>query len=190
MQELSGILPPNNGGTDDLASFQACLEDIKETMSEIDAYLSAVLGEIVSSKQPIEEGNIFRAVRSIMKEQHRALGVLPAERESASFRQEEAHKLQPIDDYKLTEADKLQIRSEGIQLGCLIVQKTKGEIQRQVTRWLQTANAWEAWRQLNLQCVSSKWRTTFQLLTRIMNISFDTQPASFWQQFMLGRSKW
>ena len=91
-------------------------------------------------------------------------------------------KPQPIDEFKLTEADKLQIRNEGIQLGCLLVQKTKGETQLQVTRWLQTTNAWEAWRQLNLQCTTSRWSITFQLLTSIMNTSFETQPASFLQQ--------
>ena len=76
-----------------------------------------------------------------------------------------------------------QIRNEGIQLGCLLVQKTQGETQLQVTRWFQTANAWEAWRQLNLQCATSKWSMYFQLLTSIMNTNFDTQPASFLQQF-------
>ena len=43
---------------DDLESFQACLEEIKANMSQEDPSLYAVLGEIVSSKQPIEEGDI------------------------------------------------------------------------------------------------------------------------------------
>ena len=109
--------------------------------------------------------------------------MLLAEKVRASFSEKEAHQLQPIDEYKPTEADKLQIRNEGIQLGSLLVQKTKGETQLQVTRWLQTTNAWEAWRQLNLQCTTSKWSMYSQLLTKIMNTSFDTQPASFLQQF-------
>ena len=142
-----------------------------------------VLGEIASSKQPIEEGDIFQTFQSIMKEKHRALGVLQAERETANFTKEETHQLQPSDEYKLTEADKLQLRNEGIQLGCLLVQKTKGETQLEVTRWLQTANSWEAWRQLNLQCTTSKWSVSFQLLISIMNTNFDIQPASFLQQF-------
>ena len=172
-----------NGGMDDLESFQACLEEIKTDMSQEDPSLYAVLGEIASSKQPIEEGDIFQAFQSILREKHRTLRVLPAEKVRASFSEEEAHQLQPIDEYKPTEADKLQIKNEGIQLGCLLVQKTKGETQLQVTRWLQTTNAWEAWRQLNLQCTTSKWSMYYQLLTSIMNTSFDTQPASFLQQF-------
>ena len=34
-----------------------------------------------------------------------------------------------------------------------------------------------------MQCVTSKWSTSYQLLTSILNISFETQPASFLQQF-------
>ena len=182
MQKQSGILPPNNGGMDDLESFQACLEEIKRDMSQEDPSLSAVLGEIASSKQPIAEGDIFQAFQSILREKQR-LRVLPPEKVRASFSEEEAHQLQLIDEYKPTEADKLQIKNKGIQLGCCLVQKTKGETQLQVTRVLQTANAWEAWRQLNLQCTTSKWSISYQLLTGIMNTSFDTQPASFLQQF-------
>ena len=81
MQELSGIQPSNNGGMDDLESFQACLAEIRTTMSKKHPSLDVVLGEIASSKQPIEEGDIFQAFQSIMKEKHRALGVLQAERE-------------------------------------------------------------------------------------------------------------
>ena len=163
---------------------QACLEEIKTYLSQTNPSLVAVLGEIASSKQPIEEGDIFQAFQSILRKKHRTLRVLPAEKVRASFAEEEAHQLQPIDEYKPTEADKLQIRNEGIQLGCLLVQKTKGETQLQVTRWLQRTNAWEAWRQLNLQCTTSKWSMYYQLLTSIMNTSLDTQPASFLQQFI------
>ena len=81
MQEFSGIQPSNNGGMDDLESFQACLAEIRTTMSKKHPSLDVVLGEIASSKQPIEEGDIFQAFQSIMKEKHRALGVLQAERE-------------------------------------------------------------------------------------------------------------
>ena len=115
-----------------------------------------------------------------MKEKHRALRVLQGEEERASFTEEKAHQPQPIDEEKPTEADNLQKKHACIQLGCLLVQKSKGETQLQVTRWLQTTSAWEAWRQLNLQ---SKWSIHFKLLTSIMKISFDTQPASFLQQF-------
>ena len=152
-------------------------------MSKTNPSLYEVLGETASSKQPIEEGDIFQALQSILREKHRALRVLLAEKVRASFTEEEAYQLQLIDEYNPTEADKLQIKNDGIQLGCLLVQRTKGETQLQVTRWLQTTNAWEAWRQLNLQCTTSKWSKYFQLLTSITNTSFDTQPASFLQQF-------
>ena len=58
---------------------------------------------------------------------------------------------------------------------------TKGETQLQVCRWLSTANSWEAWRQLNLQYISKR-SIHFELLASIMNINFDTQPASCLQQ--------
>ena len=149
-------------------------------MSKTNPSLYEVLGEIASSKQPIEEGDIFQAFQNILREKHRALRVLQEEKERASFSEEEAHQPQPLDEYTPTEADKLQIKHEGVQLGCLLVQKTKGETQLEVTRWLQTANSWEAWRQLNLQ---SKWSIHFKLLASLMNISFDDQPASCLQQF-------
>ena len=168
---------------DDLENFQAWSEEIRRDMSQEYPSLYAVLGEISSSKQPIAEGDISQAFQSILRGKHRTLRVLPPEKVRASFSEEEAHQLQPTDEYKPTEADKLQIKNEGIQLGCLLVQKTKGETQLQVTRWLQTTNAWEAWRQLNLQCTRSKWSMYYQLLTSIMNTSFDPQPASFLQQF-------
>ena len=183
VQELSGIQPSNNGGVDDLESFQACLAEIRTTMSKKHPSLDVVLGEIASSKQPIEEGDISQAFQSIMKEKHRALGVLQAERERKSKLHRRRDSSTSAYEHKLTEADKLQLRNEGIQLGCLLVQKTKGETQLEVTRWLQTANTWEAWRQLNLQCTTSKWSVSFQLLISIMNTSFDIQPASFLQQF-------
>ena len=176
----TGTQPPNSGGVDDLESFQACMEEIKRHMSREHPSLYEVLGEIASSKQPIEEGDTSGASQN-MKEKQRALRVLQGEEERANFIEKEAHQPQPIEEEKPT--DKLQIKHACIQLGCLLVQKTKGETQLQVIRWFQTTNAWETWRQLNLQCTTSKWNIYYQLLTSIMNISFDTQPASCLQQF-------
>ena len=42
--------------------------------------------------------------------------------------------------------NKLQVQNEGRQLGYLLVQKTKGETQLQLRRWIQSTNGWEAWR--------------------------------------------
>ena len=141
MTELSGTQSLDNSDLDDLESFQSCLEEIKLTMTHENPSLDVVLGEIASSKQPIEEGNILQALQSILEDKHKALRVLQAERKRASFEEREAHQPQPIDEFKLTEANKIQIRKEGIQLGCLLIQKTKGETQLQVTRWLQTSKA-------------------------------------------------
>ena len=144
-------------------------------MSKTNPSLYEVLGEIASSRLPIEEGYILQASQSIRKEKQRTLRVL----QGASFKEEKPHQLQPADEREITEADKLQIESEGIQLGCLLVQRTKGETQLQVTRWLHTANSWEAWRQLNLQ---SKKSFHFELLASLMNTDLDDQPASCLQQ--------
>ena len=114
MMELSGTQPSHNDGMDDLESFKACLEDIRITMSQEDPSLDVVLGGIASSKQPIEKGNIFQVFRSILKDKHKALRVLQAERERANFKEREAHQPQPIDEFKLTEADRLQIKNEGM----------------------------------------------------------------------------
>ena len=87
-------------------------------------------------------------------------------------------------DFKLElDRNKLQVQNEGRQLGYLLVQKTKGETQLQVRRWIQSTNGWEAWRQLNLLHTTSKRSTHFKLLSSLMSPSFDTQPASFLQQF-------
>ena len=97
MQEHSGIQPSSrNGGMDDLESFQACLEKIRTTMSKEDPSLDAVLGEIASSKQPMEKGDIFQNFQSILREKHTTLRVLLAEKVRASFSEEEAHQLQPL----------------------------------------------------------------------------------------------
>ena len=108
------------------------------TLTE-DPNLHEVFGEIASSQYPILEGDICRVFQSILKEKHEVLSVLQAKKTRASFTEEETHQLS-IDAYPL-EADKLQIRQEGIQPGCLLVQKTQGETQLQVTRWFQVANA-------------------------------------------------
>ena len=122
MQEQRGFQAPIfNGDLEDLENFQACIEEIKTDMSKTNPSLYEVLGEIVSYKQPIEEGDIFQIFQSILREKHRALRVLQEEKERTNFSEEEAHQLQPIDEHTPTEADKLQIKHEGIQLGCLLV---------------------------------------------------------------------
>ena len=85
MQELGGILPLIDSGKDDLESFRAWSEKIKRTMSQTNPLLHVVLGEIVSSKQPIEEENIRQASQSIMEEKQRAIRV-----PIASFEKKEA----------------------------------------------------------------------------------------------------
>ena len=131
---------------------------------------------------------MIKASQDIMKDKHKALRVL-----QAKIAEEEAQ-LQPLDeeappeaderteyDFKLElERNQLQAKNEGRQLGYLPVQKTKGKA---VRRWLQSTNGWEAWGQLNLLYTTSKRSTHFKLLSSLMNPSFDTQPASFLQQF-------
>ena len=97
-------------------------------MSQTNPLLYEVLGEIASSKQPIEEGNIHEASQNIMEEKQRSSRVL-----RANFKEAEAHQLQ-IDELRSKEADKLKTENEGRQLGCLLVQRTQGETQLRVTR--------------------------------------------------------
>ena len=126
MREQRGIQAPVfNGDLGDLESFQACKEEIRTCISQVNPSLYEVLGEIASSKQPIGEGDILQASQRIMKEEHRALRVIQAKMARASFTEETAHQLQPNDEYKTTEADKLQTRSAERQLGCLLVMKIK-----------------------------------------------------------------
>ena len=174
MQKPSGTLPLSYSGMDDLEGFQAWSEEIKAEISRQNPLLHEVLEEIASSKQPIEEENIMQTCRmqtcrNVMKENQRESRVL-----RASFQQEEAHQFS--DESRSKEAYKLQIENEGRQLGCLLVQRTQGETQLQVTRWLSATNGWEAWRQLNLSI-------HFKRLTSLMNTDFDDQPASCLQQF-------
>ena len=187
------------GGLDDLEGSQASAEEIKTYLSQSDPAWYEVLEHTASSKQPIEEEKMIKASQDIMKDKHKALRVLQAKiaRASLANSAEEEAQLPPIDeetppeadertecDFKLElERNQLQVRNEGRQLGYLLVQKTKGEAQLQVRRWLQSTNGWEAWRQLNLLYTTSKRSTRFKLLSSLMNPSFDTQPASFLQQF-------
>ena len=109
MQKQIGIQAPTlDGGLDDLESFQAWAEEVKTNMSQADPSLYEVLGEIASSKQPIEEGDTTQASQRIMKERQKALRVHQAKKERASFKEEEAHQL--IDEHRSTEACKLQRR--------------------------------------------------------------------------------
>ena len=195
MLSHKGIQPSTfEGGLDDLEGFQAWAEEIKMHLSQSDPALYEVLEQTATSKQPIEESMI-----KTMKDKHKALRVLQAKIARASLASsfEEDGELPPIGeantpqaderteyDFKLElERNQLQVKNEERQLGYLLVQKTKGEAQLQVRRWLQSSNGWEAWRQLNLLYTTSKRSTHFKLLSSLMNPSFDAQPASFLQQF-------
>ena len=121
--------------------------------------LYEVLGNIAFSRQPLAGGDSFRT-RTVQ----------------ASFSEERAHQQNLVEQAK--EAKELQIRNEGRQLGCLLVQRTKGETQLRVTKWLSATNGWEAWRQLNLSFLS-------RFLTSLLQISLDDdQPASCLQQVL------
>ena len=88
------------------------------------------------------------------------------------------HPIAGGDSFRTHSARELQIRNEGRQLGCLLVQRTKGETQLRVTKWLSATNGWEAWRQLNLSFLS-------RLLSSLLHVSFDDeQPASFLQPLL------
>ena len=67
-------------------------------------------------------------------------------------------------------------------VGMLLDNSIKTETANQ-TGWIQSTNGWEAWRQLNLLHTTSKRSTHFKLLSSLMSPSFDTQPASFLQQY-------
>ena len=185
------------GGLDDLESFQAWTEEIKTFLSQTNPALYDVLGQTAASKQPIDEdwaGESF--TRCLKRESYRrvlqakiARAKMP-EAEVTSFRNHWNEEAPPEADqqtefdFKLElDRNKLQVQNEGRQLGYLLVQKTKGETQLQVRRWMQSSNGWEAWRQLNLLHSTSKRSTHFKLLASLMNTSFETQPAAFLQQF-------
>ena len=200
MLNQRGIQPSTfEGGLDDLEGFQAWAEEIKTYLSQSDPALYEVLEQTATSKQPIEEESMIKTSQDIMKDKHKTLRVLQAKIARANLANtfEEDGELPPIDEANPPEADErteydfklelernqLQVKNEGRQLGYLLVQKTKGEAQLQVRRWLQSSNGWETWRQLNLLYTTSKRSTHFKLLSSLMNPSFDTQPASFLQQF-------
>ena len=185
------------GGLDDLESFQAWTEEIKTYLSQANPALYEVLGQTAASKQPIDEDGLVKASQDVLRESHRTLRVLQAKFARANMSEAEASGQEPINEDNPPEADqrteydfkleldrnKLQVQNEGRQLGYLLVQKTKGETQLQVRRWIQSSNGWEAWRQLNLLHTTSKRSTHFKLLASLMNTSFETQPAAFLQQF-------
>ena len=110
MREYRGTQAPLfDGDLDDLESFQACREEIRTYMSQVNPSLYEVLGEIASSMQPIGEGDILQASQRIMKEKHRALRVFQAKMKTASFTEEKAPQLTSA-ECKPTEADKLQTK--------------------------------------------------------------------------------
>ena len=193
-----GLQPSTfEGGLDDLESFQAWAEEIKTYLSQSNPALYEVLGQTAASKQPIDEDGLVKASEDVLMEKHRALRVLQAKVARASLMTEAEQEAFELNEEDPPEADaktefefkqeldlnKLQVQNEGRQLGYLLVQKTKGETQLQLRRWIQSTNGWEAWRQLHLLHTTSKRSTHFKLLLSLMNPSFDTQPASFLQQY-------
>ena len=134
--ELRDIRPLIHSGSDDLESFMAWSEQIKLEMSECNPLLYEVLGNIAFSRQPLAGGDSFKTRRV-----------------QASFSKERAHQ-QNLVEQPTRQAIELQIINEGRQLGCLLVQTTKGETQLRVTKWLSATNGWEVWRQLNLSFLS------------------------------------
>ena len=157
MKKQQGNQPLDfSGGLVDLECFLAWSERIKLDMSKSNPLLYEVLGRLASSKHPIAGGESFQT-----------------ESAEASFLQGMSHQHSGADKEK--EARELQISSEGRQLGCLLVQRTKGETQLKVTKWLVATNGWEAWRQLNLSFLS-------RLLNSLLHTSFEDTPASCLQQ--------
>ena len=148
MKKQQGFQPLDfSGGLVDIECFLAWSERIKLDMSKSNPLLYEVLGRLASSKHPIAGGESFQT-----------------ESAEASFLQGMSHQHSGADKEK--EARELQISSEGRQLGCLLVQRTKGETQLKVTKWLVATNGWEAWRQLNLSFLS-------RLLNSLLHTSFD-----------------
>ena len=155
-EEPRGIQPLIHSGSDDLESFLAWSGQIKLDMSESNPLLYQVLGNLAFSKQPIAGGDSFQTKAG-----------------QASFSEQKSHQHSGEDRAK--EAKELQIRNEGRQFGCLLVQRTKGETQLRVTKWFAATNGWETWRQVNLTFLS-------KLLDSLLHVSFDESPASCLQQ--------
>ena len=198
MHGPKGIQPSVfEGGLDDLESFQAWAEEIKTYISSSNPALYDVLGQTAVAKDPIDEAGLAKASEDVLKEKHKALRLLQARVARANMTQQELAAAGALDEEAPPEADpksefefqqelasnKLQVQNEGRQLGYLLVQKTKGETQLQLRRWISSTNGWEAWRQLNLLHTTSKRSTHFKLFSSLMSPSFDTQPASFLQQY-------
>ena len=154
MKEQEGIQPLPYSGVDDLTCFLAWSHQIKLDMSKGNPSLFRVLGEVATSKHPIEEGESFQTWSG------------------ASFSEGMSHHSFGADTKE--EAKELR-EKEGRELGCLLVQRTQGETQLQVTKWLSATNGWEAWRQLNASF-------HFKLLASLLHTSFDESPASCLQQ--------
>ena len=107
---------------------------------------------------------LVKISEDVLTEKHRALRILQAKIAHASLMTEAEQETFELNEEDPPEADaktefdfkqeldlnKLQVQNEGCQFGYLLVQKTKGETQLQVRRWIQSSNGWEAWRQLNL----------------------------------------
>ena len=75
------------------------------------------------SRQPLAGGDSFKTRRV-----------------QANFSEENAHQ-QELVEQAAREAKELQIRNQGRQIGCLLVQRTKGETQLRATKWL-SATTW------------------------------------------------
>ena len=137
-------------GLDDLESFQAWAEEIKTYMSQANPPLHEVLGQTAASKVPIDEDGLVKASQDVLKENHRALRVLQAKIARSGMTEQELAAAGALNEEAPPEADqktefdfkleldrnKLQVQSEGRQLGYLLVQKTKGETQLQARRWI------------------------------------------------------
>ena len=164
MKKQQGNQPLDfSSGLVDLECFLAWSERIKLDMSKSNPLLYKVLESLAFSRNPIAGGDSFQA-----------------ESAEASFLQGMSHQHSGADKEK--EAKERQVRSEGRQLGCLLVQRTKGETQLKVTKWLVATNGWEAWKQLNLSFLS-------RLLNSLLHTSFEDIPASCLQQLFAWKER-
>ena len=161
MKKPGGTQPLPHSGLDDLERFLAWSEWIKLDMSKGNPSLFKVLGEVATSKRPITEGESLQTWSG------------------ASFSRGMSHYSFGADTTE--EATELR-EKEGRELGCLLVQRTQGETQLQVTKWLSATNGWEAWRQLNASF-------HFNFLASLLQTSFDESPASCLQQLIAWKER-
>ena len=161
MMKPGGIQPLPHSGLDDFERFLAWSEWIKLDMSKGNPSLFKVLGEVATSKHPITEGESFQTWSG------------------ASFSRGMSTYSFGADTTE--EAKKLR-EKEGRELGCLLVQRTQGETQLQVTKWLSATNGWETWRQLNASF-------HFKFLARLLHTSFDESPAFCLQQLIAWKER-